>query len=169
MQNLSPTAAAAHAGGTRDQCVYVAKGLCMLLVVCIHTEVFGVVGMPLTFIAVPMFFFLSGFYDHSERPFGTWLRKSATTLLLPGTLWLAIGLAYVALLSVAGHGSYAFANTLYEPFAGNGAVWFLFALFYAKVALGLLLRLKLPTWSLSAACIGGGVLRHGLPDAPLPR
>lgn len=156
MQNQTQATIAAHDGGARDQYVDVAKGLCMLLVVCIHTEVFGVVGMPLTFIAVPMFFFLSGFYDHSERPFSAWLRKAATTLLLPGTVWLAIGIAYVALLSVAGHGSYAFANTLYEPFAGNGAVWFLFALFYAKVALGLLLRLKLPTWLLSTICIGGG-------------
>ena len=36
--------------------VDVAKGLCMLLIICIHTEVFSVIGMRFTFIAVPMFF-----------------------------------------------------------------------------------------------------------------
>lgn len=51
---------------TRDDYVDVAKGICILLVVCIHTEVFGVIGMPFTYIAVPMFFFMSGFYDKSD-------------------------------------------------------------------------------------------------------
>lgn len=143
---------------TRDEYVDVAKGLCMLFVVCIHAEVFGVLGMSFTFIAVPMFFFLSGFYDRSERPFSSWLVKSARTLLLPGVIWLAIGLAYVAALSYAHKGSYTFTNTVYDPFVGNGAVWFLFALFYAKVILGALLRLKLPKWCVLAICVGGGYL-----------
>ena len=39
----------------RDTYIDIAKGLCMMLIICIHTEVFGVIGMPLTFIAVPMF------------------------------------------------------------------------------------------------------------------
>lgn len=142
---------------TRDEYVDVAKGLCILLVVCIHTEVFGVIGRPYTFIAVPMFFFLSGFYDRSERSFKSVTVKSMRTLLLPGIIWLIIGSAYRALLSYANRGSFTFANTIYEPFEGNGAVWFLFALFYAKMVLGLLLKLKVPKWCISAICIGGGI------------
>lgn len=142
---------------TRDEYVDVAKGLCMLLVVCIHTEVFGVIRMPFMFIAVPMFFFLSGFYDRSERPFKSWLGKSMRTLLLPGVTWWVIGLSYIAMLSYINRGSYTFSNTIYEPFVGNGAVWFLFALFYAKVILGVLLRLELPMWCVSAICIWGGI------------
>lgn len=142
----------------RDLYVDAARGLCILLVVCIHTEVFGTIGMPLTFIAVPMFFFLSGFYDRSERPFRTWAGRSARTLLLPGIIWLAVGMAYGALLSYINRGYFHFENTLYEPFAGNGPVWFLFALFYAKIVLGLLLRLRLPVWATAAISIGGGYL-----------
>lgn len=141
----------------RDEYVDAAKGLCILLVVCIHTEVFGVIGMPLTFLAVPMFFFLSGFYDSSERPFSQWLGKSARTLLLPGVTWLAIGLAFMAALSLLNRGSFTFVNNLYEPFAGNGPVWFLFALFYAKVILGLLLRLRLPNWAIAVIACWGGI------------
>ena len=58
--------------GQRDNFVDVAKGIGILLIVCIHTEVFVVIGMPLTFIAVPVFFFMSGFYDRSEKPISKW-------------------------------------------------------------------------------------------------
>lgn len=43
----------------RDLYVDVAKGLGILLIACIHTEVFGVVDYALTFIAVPVFFLMS--------------------------------------------------------------------------------------------------------------
>ena len=39
----------------RDNFVDVAKEIGILLIVCIHTEVFGVIGKPLTFIAVTVF------------------------------------------------------------------------------------------------------------------
>lgn len=39
----------------RDKFVDIAKGIGILLIVCIHTEVFDVIGMPLAFIAVPVF------------------------------------------------------------------------------------------------------------------
>ena len=32
----------------RDTYIDIAKGLCMMQIICIHTEVFGVIGMPLT-------------------------------------------------------------------------------------------------------------------------
>ena len=51
----------------RDTYVDVAKGIGILLIISIHTEVFGVMGYPLSFIAVPVFFFMSGFYDRAER------------------------------------------------------------------------------------------------------
>lgn len=47
--------------GKRDEFVDVAKGIAMLLVVRIHTEVFGVINAPYPVIAVPFFFFISGF------------------------------------------------------------------------------------------------------------
>lgn len=127
----------------RDTYVDVAKGICILLVICIHAEVFGVIGMPFTFIAVPMFFFLSGFYDKSEKPIGVWLPKAMRTLIFPGLFWLAAGIAYAQMLSYAKDGTIEFSNTLYEPFYGNGPVWFLFALFYAKLFTWAILKLKI--------------------------
>lgn len=142
----------------RDEFVDVAKGLSMLLVVCIHSEVFGVIGMPGIFIAVPLFFFLSGFYDRSEQSVKKWVVKPLKTLILPGVIWVIVGLCYLALLSYIHRGSYTITNTLYDPFVGNGAVWFLFALFYAKVILGVLLRLHLPTWCVLILCVAIGCL-----------
>lgn len=142
----------------RDEFVDVAKGFCMLLVICIHSEVFGTIGMPITFIAVPLFFFLSGFYDRSERSVKSWIIKPMKSLIVPGVVWLAVGLCYLALLSYINRGSYTVTNTLYDPFVGNGAVWFLFALFYAKIILGILLRLHLPMWCLLVLCVGTGCL-----------
>ena len=78
----------------RDTYIDIAKGLCMMLIICIHTEVFGVIGMPLTFIAVPMFFFMSGLYDRSEKKITNWLPKSLRTLILPGIIWILIGVGY---------------------------------------------------------------------------
>lgn len=82
----------------RDRFVDIAKGLGILLIVCIHTEVFDVIGMPLVFIAVPVFFFMSGFYDHSERAFRQWLPKSVRTLIVPAIIWVLIGTVYIKFL-----------------------------------------------------------------------
>lgn len=65
----------------RDTYVDVAKGIGIMLIVSIHTEVFGVMGYPLSFIAVPVFFLMSGFYDRSERNIGQWFPKSLRTLI----------------------------------------------------------------------------------------
>jgi fucose 4-O-acetylase-like acetyltransferase len=59
----------------RDTYVDVAKGVLILLIVSIHAEVFSVIGTPFSFIAVPMFFFMSGFYDH-KHSIKTTLKKN---------------------------------------------------------------------------------------------
>lgn len=40
----------------------------MLFVICRHTEVFPLIGMSWTFVAVPLFFLMSGFFERSEKP-----------------------------------------------------------------------------------------------------
>ena len=142
----------------RDTYVDVAKGICMLLIIYIHTEVFGVIGMPLTFIAVPMFFFMSGFNDRSEKPFAQWIEKSFKTLLIPAIVWCGIGFAYINLLSYVKSGSVAFAFDINAPCIGNGPAWFLLSLFYTRVIIGLLVRLRLPRYAVFAICLGLGYL-----------
>lgn len=120
-----------------------------MLIVSIHTEVFGVMGYPLSFIAVPVFFFMSGFYDRSERNIGQWLPKSLKTLILPAIIWILIATAYGKILGYAKDRSWGENPfSLYNMTGGNGPAWFLFALLYAKVLTWGMIRIKLPKFVL---------------------
>ena len=133
----------------RDTYVDVAKGIGIMLIVSIHTEVFGVMGYPLSFIAVPVFFFMSGFYDRAERNIGQWFPKSLRTLILPAIIWILIATAYGKILGYAKDRSWGENPfSLYNMTGGNGPAWFLFALLYAKVLTWGMIRIKLPKFVL---------------------
>lgn len=133
----------------RDTYVDVAKAIGILLIVSIHTEVFGVMGYPLSFIAVPVFFFMSGFYDRSERNIGQWLPKSLRTLILPAIIWILIATAYIKLLGYVKDRSWGENPFNFYIMTGdNGPAWFLFALLYAKVLTWGMIRIKLPKFVL---------------------
>lgn len=146
----------------RDTLTDAAKGFCMLLIICIHAEVFGVVGMPITFLAVPMFFLMSGFYDRAERPVGTWMPKALRTLILPAVIWVILGQAYLEVLGYAKNHTFApWPLSIYHPADGNGPAWFLFALLYAKILTWALCKLRTPKAiticiSLIIGKLGGG-------------
>lgn len=142
----------------RDTCIDVAKGLCMLLIICIHTEVFWVIGMPLTFIAVPMFFFMSGFYDHSEITWPQWFVKSTRTLLVPAFAWCFIGALYLNLLTYLKSGEVNFVFDVYSPCHYDGPAWFLLSLFFTKAIIWGLIRTKLSQYLLLTICLGIGYL-----------
>lgn len=133
----------------RDTYVDVAKGIGIMLIVTIHTEVLGVMGYPLSFLAVPVFFFMSGFYDRSERPFSQWFTKSLRTLILPAIIWVLVVTAYIKLLGYAKDRSWGENPfSLYNMTGGNGPAWFLFALLYAKVLIWGLMKIKMPKFVL---------------------
>ena len=133
----------------RDNYVDVAKGIGIMLIVSIQTEVFGVMGYPQSFIAVPVFFFMSGFYDRAERNIGQWLPKSLRTLILPAIIWILIATAYGKILGYAKDRSWGENPfSLYNMTGGNGPAWFLFALLYAKVLTWGMIRIKLPKFVL---------------------
>lgn len=133
----------------RDTYVDVAKAIGILLIVSIHTEVFGEFGYPLSFIAVPVFFFMSGFYDRSERNIGQWLPKSLRTLILPAIIWILIATTYGKLLGYVKDRSWGENPfSLYNMTGGNGPAWFLFALLYAKVLIWGLMKIKMPKFAL---------------------
>ena len=133
----------------RDVYVDVAKGICMLLIICIHTEVFCIIGMRFTFIAVPMFFFMSGFYDRSEKSMREWLPRIVQRLIRPAVIWVIIGNLFMKLLCYVKTGvvePYSF--DWLNPQNGNGPVWFLIALLYAKIITGCMVRSKFPKFVL---------------------
>lgn len=141
----------------RDTYVDVAKGIGIMLIVSIHTEVFGVMGYPLSFIAVPVFFFMSGFYDRAERNIDQWFPKSLRTLILPAIIWILIATAYIKLLGYVKDRSWGENPfNFYIMTGGNGPAWFLFALLYAKVLTWGLMKIKMPKWA-----IWGGSLLIG--------
>lgn len=131
----------------RDVYVDIAKGLAMLLVVRIHTEVFGSIHAPYPIIAVPLFFFLSGFYDNTNRPIRFWLPKAFKSLFLTGVIWVLLSFAYISLLHYLKDGIIPISFSIYSPLIGGGVTWFLFALFYAKCSMWLIHKLKLPVWA----------------------
>ena len=150
----------------RDNFIDVAKGIGIMLIVSIHTEVFGVMGYPLSFIAVPVFFLMSGFYDRSERNIGQWFPKSLRTLILPAIIWILIATAYIKLLGYVKDRSWGENPfSLYSMTGDNGPAWFLFALLYTKVLTWGLIKLKIPKFVLwgSSLLIGYAGMNINMP------
>jgi fucose 4-O-acetylase-like acetyltransferase len=128
----------------RENYIDIAKGISMIMIVRIHTECAYEMHLPYPIIAVPFFFFLSGFFDKSERPWGMWLKKNAYSLLVPAFIWSLISWFFVSLLSFCKNDCWENLEIpfpIYLPFIGNGVTWFLVALFIAKVLVGILERL----------------------------
>ena len=128
----------------RDVYIDISKGLSMIMIVRIHTEGFYYMNIPYPIIAVPFFFFVSGFFDKSERPWNMWLKKNAYSLLLPAFIWSLFTWIFVSLLSFCKNGyllNFIIPFPISLPFIGNGVTWFLVALFWAKVLIGIFERL----------------------------
>lgn len=130
----------------RERYVDVAKGLAMLLVVRIHTEIFGNLHAPYPIIAVPLFFFLSGFYDHTERPIKRWIKKDFCILVCTSFIWSLINFLWVTVLHGLRTESFIDVELPISwdaPIAGGGASWFLIALFWTKVIAHFLSKIKI--------------------------
>lgn len=143
----------------RDTFVDVAKGIGMLMIVRIHTEVFTTIPCPYPIIAVPLFFFLSGFYDNTTKPLKEWLPKTFKSLFLVGVIWVLISFTYLSILSYAKNRTFHIEFSWENPVMAGGVEWFLFALFFAKIAMWGIHRSKLPHWFILIILIGlGGVI-----------
>jgi fucose 4-O-acetylase-like acetyltransferase len=149
----------------RDTFVDVAKGIAMLMVVRIHTEVFGEINAPYPIIAVPLFFFLSGFYDKSNRPIKEWLTKAFKSLIITAIIWIVIKTLYLGVLSYIKDGSYPYSVISFIGSFKPGVMWFLFALFYAKIGMWIVSKTKLPDYIMFplSMFLGAIVYRTNLP------
>ena len=146
----------------RDTYVDIAKGIAILLVVRIHTEVFAVLPAPYPIVAVPLFFFLSGFYDNTNKPLKMWLPKTFRSIVVTGIIWVVISELYLFVLCCVKNGVFSI-EYLRQP--SPGVMWFLFALFYAKCGMWLIHRSKLPKWAtITLLIVIGGLI----PYANLP-
>ena len=148
----------------RDSFVDVSKGIGMLMIIRIHTEVFDTLSLPYPIIAVPLFFFLSGFYDNSDKPIRIWLPKSFARLVAVGITWCLIKFVYLSLLRYVKDGTVHYEFSLMNP-VFVGVEWFLFALFYAKLATWAIHRSSVRKWFVLFALVlmGGIISRMDLP------
>ena len=128
----------------RDFFVDIAKGIAMLLIVRIHTEVFGVIHAPYPIIAVPFFFCMSGFYDNTNRPLNEWFPKTFRSLYMTGVIWVLLSFAYLSLLHYIKDRTIPIEFSLEYPLIAGRVTWFLFALFYAKCGMWVIRKCKLP-------------------------
>lgn len=149
----------------RDIFVDVAKGIAMLMVVRIHTEVFDVINAPYPIIAVPLFFFLSGFYDKSNRPLKEWFTKTFKSLIITAIIWIVIKTLYLGFLSFIKDGSYPHTAISFIGLFKPGVMWFLFALFYTKIGMWIVCKTKLPDYIMFPLSMffGAIVYRTNLP------
>ena len=149
----------------RDVFVDVAKGIGMLMIIRIHTEVFSSISCPYPIIAVPLFFFLSGFYDNTDIPVNEWLPQTFRRLFFVGVVWVLISFAYLSLLSFIKDRTVHIIFSFYHPVIAGGVEWFLFALFYAKLLMWVIHRIKIPSWVVFTMLIlfGGTISRIDLP------
>ncbi len=142
----------------RDISIDVAKGIAMLMVIRIHTEFFNLINFPYPVIAVPFFFFISGFYDISHKPIKQWLPKSLYSLVIPGIIWLIISFIYLSILHYIKEHNIDISFSIYDPIIANKVIWFLFALFYVKIFMWILHLLKLHIYIKLALVILIGII-----------
>ena len=118
----------------RDIDIDVAKGICIILVIVRHMEVFYKLNViPFTDIAVPLFFFMSGFYVKTKTNFSFFVKNNIKRIIFPAILWAILALCYNIPLQYLNKGYCIIEFDWVSPTPANGALWFLFALFYAKM------------------------------------
>lgn len=117
----------------RNNTIDIAKSICMMVVVAIHSELFAIHDLAWTNFAVPMFFFISGFFYHPSDNIIAFIKKNSFNLLLPSIIWvIPVRLFFHTLHCIDGDPIDWLEFDIDNPFAGNGPAWFLLALFYVR-------------------------------------
>lgn len=166
-------------GAKRLGFIDIAKGIAMLCIIWGHFGYWDGIGTGVPSIVtdavytfhVPLFFILSGYFFKPERPYS--LKSEARHLLLPYFVTSLIVIVFGAARAYVSHGVdgaiegawswtmaalYAsgdrYAYVLF-PVDSIGAIWFLWALFWARLGLHLVHKLRYPTlWAVVLFLVG---------------
>lgn len=76
---------------------------------------------------------MSGFYVNTKDNFSFFLKKNVKRIIFPAIIWALLALCYNIPLQYFNKGFCIIEFDWVSPTPANGALWFLFALFYAKV------------------------------------
>lgn len=131
---------------SRIEYLDIAKGLCIFLVVMIHTGVPEII--PHIYASkVVLFFVLSGYFYHDDIPCVSFIKKKMHTLLVPFLFFYVISYVFYYLM-IAWKPSFATltdAKGIFDCFTQknyfNGPVWFLLSLFEIQMIVFLIRKL----------------------------
>lgn len=159
----------------RNKTIDVAKGLGILFVIFAHINLTEPFLTIIYSFHMPLFFVIAGFNLHPEKfdTFSAFLKKKATTLLVPYLIFCFIGLAYHLLSRVAYHVSYyeiydylkkVFFSIIWAPYSlkyftiFNTPLWFVPCLFLVEAMFYCLSKIKSKSvfWTLVAAISAAG-------------
>ncbi len=149
--------AALDSGSVRKKNIDIARGIAIICIVLGHLNVPQINRIVFTF-HVPLFFIISGYFFNDQISFGKLLNKKARTLLCPYYLTCFTIISAVVIRSLIRHKGgtvnkvkdllyatlYAAGDKYTEPFyiASIGAIWFLWAMFWAECMLYFVLKVK---------------------------
>ena len=155
----------------KDRILYmdIAKGLCMFLVVMIHTGVPEV--CPHVYTAkVVLFFILSGFFFRDNIPWKEFLKKKTRTLLIPFLCFYIFSyIIYYGMVSLKpSFATLTEAKGILDCFTQknyfNGPLWFLLSLYEIQLIVFFIRRVvkkEIVQWAIYLMQLWGGVLFVG--------
>lgn len=109
-----------------------AKGICIILVVMLHSEIF----VPLeNYLSMPLFFFISGMFYKDYGGLREFLKKKISKLLIPFLFFYIIGCFFdFASTKVMGKVStYHYFTDWWSIWFFNNGLWFLLCLFWCNI------------------------------------
>lgn len=130
--------AVAAARGERIEFIDLAKGVCILLVVLLHTDVLGFDIPNFKAVRMPLYFMLSGLFFRDYGKALLFCEKKFNRMIVPFLFFVFLHIGLFYLYTFFCHGAESVDLTwLYKPFTQNQyinvPVWFLICLFFVNV------------------------------------
>ena len=139
-----------------------AKGVCMVLIVCSHTD--ALVPVPMAHLAqTSAFFLLSGYFFSTRLGWKEHFVKTVKTILVPFLFFyiLSYVLFYLGRAFMPGFSEMTAANGILDCFTQkqyfNGPLWFLLSLFWVRLAVYAIVTLlkRVEVQMAVSLCLGG--------------
>ncbi len=116
----------------RIEFVDLAKGVCILLVVFVHSRILVDPVPALEALRMPLYFILSGLFFKDYGSLYNFIEKKVNKILIPFLFFYFFSLAILFLLD-GKWGIYEIVRPIFDPNIHNGPLWFLSCLFIVNV------------------------------------
>jgi fucose 4-O-acetylase-like acetyltransferase len=143
---------------SRIKCIDIARGIAIICIILGHLDVWAIVRIVFTF-HVPIFFIITGYFTNTNNTIKSFIKKKFQTLIIPYIITCILTVVLAVIFNIALYDSYNTRQVVkdwvyaslygagtyhYEPFFIKqiGAIWFLWATFWASIFLRLILKLK---------------------------